>query len=137
MPRVDKLFLSTDFDTLKSDDSKTTTITITGGAGVAAGATATYSSTINVGQAESMIAAMANNSIDQVDGSYVALSVPLRSDRTGSAPYSIVLRYSHLSGNTVRFVASIYNNSASPLTLSATSETFTIIVRTFRVPKFA
>lgn len=137
MPRVDHFYITTDFDTLKSDDQDTAVVNIPASAGVAAGATATYSADINVGQAESLLAVMVNNSVDYPNGDYLPLSNAVRFDRTGSAAYSIVVRSSHISGNTVRLSCSIFNNGASPLTTSATAETFTFIVRSFRVPRFA
>lgn len=139
MPRVDNLLLTSDFDTLKSDDVKTAVVTIPGSSGVAAGATATFSALVNVGQAQSLTLVSVTNNVTYPAGDYSAISVPTRFDRMGggATPYSIIVRHTHTGGNTVQVMASIFNNGASPLTTSATTDIFTFVVRTIRVPKFA
>lgn len=141
MTKLYNLLLSTDFDSLKNDSSTTGLVVIPGGDVIAAGATATYETTVSVGAPEAMLIVSVTNNVMYPNGDYAAVTNSLRFDRTGTVggvdtAYSIILRYGHTGGNNVRLVASIFNNAAGSLTLSPTTDAFTFRIRSIKVPRF-
>lgn len=143
MPRIDNLQFTTDFDTLKNDDSTTATITIPASDVIAASTTKTYETSVAVGAAESLLLVSYNNNNDYPLGDYSSVSTSIQTNREGTVGgvggfgYSIVIRFAHSGGNIVRLTASIFNNNASPLTLASTADIYTFRIRSFKVPRFS
>lgn len=135
MPRADA-HLTSDFDTLKNDDSLTGTVTVPASQVIGASTTATYETTVTVGAPESLLVGSVTNNVSYPSGHYLSLSGAFRFNRTGSAPYSIIVRSYHSGGSSVRLICSIFNDGASALTTSATADVFTFRIKTVKVPRF-
>ena len=132
-----KLLLTTDADTLKNDDSATTTLTIPGSATVTASNRRLETADVNVGQANSSALCFVSNSKDASKTYPVVIGT--RFERTGSvggsaANYAIHVSATRLDADTVRFSAFIANPYASTLTLASGDEVFTFSVKTIVEP---
>lgn len=143
MPNISQIAFSTDFDSLKNDANASGQIVIPGSSVIAAGVTETYDAVFNVGSPRSMAVVVYRSAVDEaLATARHDLSAGRRFDRTGTvsgvdAPYAIILRFSHESGNTIRVTATITNGYSSSLTLDSTDEVFTLDLRTIKEPRFS
>lgn len=140
MPRIDGFIYSSDFDTLKNDDSGTGQVTVPGGATVAASTLGQWSTNVDVGQAEALLNVRVKNNV-QGNKWYVA-GMNLSFARSGTIPgpvvvgYNVIVNVAHTDSDTVRLLAVVQNPYGSTLTLSATSDIFDFSLRTYLAPDF-
>lgn len=142
MPRIDNLRFTTDFDTFKNDASATVTLVIPGSDVVSAGVVNTYEKTEAIGSPESMLNVSVTNNVTYPDGDYFGMSGAISFNRSGTvsgspANYTIIVMYTHTTGNNIRFLCLVRNPYDSALTLAPTSEAYTFRVRTIKTPRFS
>lgn len=135
MADANKFILSTDFATLKNDDSGTATVTVPGSMSVAAGATWSSTSTVTLGEGVSTVRANCNAS--RTSDWYNANQLSIwRTGTVGGSPttYTLLSKITRTSSSTVELYVGIYNNYASTLTTQSGSETITYKIATFLPP---
>lgn len=138
MPRLDKLYMTTDFDTLKNDGRETASIVIPAGDIIPASSTREYMTNIEIGSPESILLVQTRNDAgDFDDENWLQLQTPFAFSRTGSlGGYSVVALYYHTGGNTVRVGCIVSNPYTSDMTLHAVTEAWSFVVRSIKPPRF-
>lgn len=140
MVRIVGTKFNSDFDYLKNDSSNSGTFTIPGSAVVAGGSFAQWGTTITAGQALSLVNTRFRSS--KQGNQYYLASVQQSFQRTGTvggspAPFTLYFFISHVSGNTIQFLAAVLNPYAGALTLPAGNEIIDVTAKTFKPPNFA
>lgn len=136
MPKPNSFILTTDFATLKNDDSSSTTVVAPGLAVVPGSSYLEYHSDLGIGVQGSITRIQISSS---KNSNIIQLTRNVSGSRTGtvlgfSTPYSIYAFVYRLDANTIRCQAYIPNPYADPLTTEAGDETFTFYINTFLPP---
>ncbi len=136
MTRIDNLIITTDFDTLRNDDSGQTAISIPGSQTIGGYGTLIQTADITLGKAESLLNVRVNSS---KEGShYYPVAISTRFSRTGSrGVYGIFVACSHAGGNTIRATVIIPNPYGLSMVTASGTENFTFLIKTYNQPKFS
>jgi hypothetical protein len=132
----EEFILTTDYATLKNDDSGTFQLVVPGSMSIASGATYTNSSDVILGDDSVNLRSQINSS--RASTIWVAttqLDLPRTGTVLGSpSPYTLFTTVDRVGTNTIRVAAAIFNNAANTLTTQSGAETITFDLRTFLSP---
>lgn len=140
MVRLNKLLMSTDFDTLKNDGRAEASVTIPASVVVAGSSAVSYEATLDVGSPNSVVLVLCRSDVsgDFAATNWLQLSTPFIFNRTaqGGEAYNVTLLYSHVSGG-VKVTCLISNPYGTSITLHNVTETWSFIVRSIKTPTFS
>lgn len=134
--RPEEFILTTDYATLKNDDSGTFQLVVPGSMAILSGAS--YVNSLNV-----TIGSNSVNTRSQINSTKSSTiwtaSSQVDFPRTGTvggspSPYTLFTTINRIGTSTLQLSASIFNSSAGTLTTEAGSDTITFDIRTFLSP---
>lgn len=134
--RPEEFILTTDYATLKNDDSGTFQLAVPGSMVIASGGTFSSSMDVIIGDDSVNTRSQINSS--RASTIWVAAS-QVDFERTGTvlgspSPYTLFTTINRIGTNTLQLAVAIQNNNIDPLTTQAGDETITFDIRTFLSP---
>lgn len=134
--RPEEFILTTDYATLKNDDSGTFQLVVPGSMSIGSGTTYTNSIDITLGSDSVNTRSQINSS--RASTVWVAAS-QVDFPRTGTvggspSPYTLFTIITRIGTNTLQISASIFNSNVGTLTTQSGAETITFDIRTFLSP---